>query len=125
MPLPSPMFGQLLEEIDDLAELKSTLRVMYLLQEKKGFPRFLTHAELLADRTLVTALATDGRPDHPRIEEALQKAVARGTLVTAIAGDSGERLYMVNTEQNRLALAEIAGQAETVRLRLSQSSLVT
>ncbi|PKB61244.1 MAG: hypothetical protein BZY79_04675, partial [SAR202 cluster bacterium Casp-Chloro-G4] len=108
------MFGQLLETIDDLAEFKSTLRVMYLLQEKKGFPRFLTHGELLADRTLVNALATDGQPDHGRIEVALQKAVARGTLVSALATDSGERLYMVNTEQNRLALAEMAANVEAV-----------
>lgn len=114
VPVPSPMFGQLLEAIDDLAEFKSTLRVMYLLQEKKGFPRFLTHGELLADRTLVNALATDGQPDHGRIEVALQKAVARGTLVSALATDSGERLYMVNTEQNRLALAEMAANVEAL-----------
>ena len=113
VPIPSPMFGQLLEEIDDLGELKSTLRAMYLLQEKKGFPRFLTHGELMADRTLVNALATDGQPDHGRIEVALQRAVERGTLVSALPPDSGERLYMLNTEQNRLALAEMAGQAET------------
>ena len=108
VPVPSPMFGRLLEEIDDLAELKTTLRVMYLMQEKKGFPRFLTHGELLADRTLVNALATNGQPDHGRIEAAIEKAVARGTLVSAAAQGSGERLYMVNTEQNRLALIKVA-----------------
>lgn len=107
VPVPSPMLGQLLEEIDDLAEFKTTLRAMYLLQEKKGFPRFLTHGELLADRTLVHALATDGQPDHGRIDAAVRKAVSRGTLVSGVSKDSGERLYMVNTEQNRLALADM------------------
>ena len=107
VPVPSPMFGQLLEEIDDLAEFKTTLRAMYLLQGKKGFPRFLTHGELLADRTLVNALAVDGHADHGRIDAAIQKAVTRGTFVSAVVEGSGERLYMVNTEQNRLALADL------------------
>jgi DNA replication protein len=116
IPVPSPMFGLLLEKIDDLAEFKTTLRVMYLLQEKKGFPRFLTHSELLADRTLVQALATDGQPDHERIELAVQKAVDRGTLVSAVGldGDQEERLYMVNTEQNRVALASMVGPGGVV-----------
>jgi len=109
IPVPSPMFGLLLEKIDDLAEFKTTLRVMYLLQEKKGFPRFLTHSELLADRTLVQALATDAQPDHERVELAVQKAVDRGTLVSALGRDQQERLYMVNTEQNRVALASMVG----------------
>ena len=115
VPLPTPMFGQLLEEIDDLAEFKTTLRAMYLLQEKKGFPRFLTHSELLADRTLVKALAVDGQADHGRIESAIQKAVTRGTLVSAVAESSGERLYMVNTEQNRLALSDMVGPDKSRR----------
>lgn len=109
MPVPSPMFGQLLESIDDLAELKATLRVMYLLQEKKGFPRYLTNGELLADRILVQALATDGEADHENVEAAVQKAVERGTLISAVGEESGERLYMVNTDQNRVALAGLAG----------------
>ena len=75
MPVPSPMLGRLLEEIDDLAEYKTTLRVMYLLQDKKGFPRYLTRDEVLADRTLVQALATGGEPDHARLDEALERCI--------------------------------------------------
>ena len=48
-PVPNPMFGTLLEEIDDLGELKATLRVMWLLQQKRGFPRVATLTELAAD----------------------------------------------------------------------------
>ena len=62
VPVPSPVFGPLLEQIDDLAELKCMLRVIWLLHEKKGYPRYVTLKELLADRTLVTALADDGSP---------------------------------------------------------------
>ncbi|MGH2545112.1 MAG: DnaD domain-containing protein [Ardenticatenaceae bacterium] len=106
-PVPNPVFGPLLEQIDDLAELKVTLRVIWLLHEKKGFPRFLTLDELLSDRTLVTALSTDGQPDHERVERALAKAVERGTLISGIAEREGESrpIFILNTESARNALA--------------------
>ena len=111
VPVPSPVFGPLLEQIDDLAELKSTLRVIWLLHQKRGYPRFVTLKELRADRTLARALATDGAPDGARVERALARAVDRGTLLSGVVErDEGqERLYMLNTESDRHALAGIMG----------------
>ncbi len=108
-PVPSPLFGPLLAQIDDLAELKCTLRFIWLLHQKRGFPRFVTLKELLADRTLVDALTADG------VRRALGLAVSRGTLIAATTGDDGdaERVYALNREEDRSALArtaeEIAG----------------
>ena len=45
LPVPSPLFGELLEDIDDLSELKCLLRVIWLLQQKRGYPRYVTLAE--------------------------------------------------------------------------------
>ncbi len=106
-PVPNPVFGPLLEQIDDLAELKVTLRAIFLLHEKKGYPRFLTLDELLADRTLATALSKDGAPDHDAIERALTKAVERGTLISAVIEGEGKRrrVFALNTESDRNALA--------------------
>jgi DNA replication protein len=111
VPVPSPLFGPLLEQIDDLDELKCTLRVIWLLQQKKGYPRFVTRSELLADRTLVTALATDGAPDHARVHRALEKAMSRGTLAASPVEqqDRREQLYALNTPSNKNALAKMAG----------------
>ena len=111
VPVPSPVFGPLLEQIDDLAELKCTLRVIWLLHQKKGYPRFVTLEELLADRTLVTALADDGLPDHTEIERAVSRAVERGTLASGLMQKNGtqERLYVLNTESDRSALAKLVG----------------
>ena len=113
VPVPSPVFGTLLEQIDNLAELKCTLRVIWLLQEKRGFPRFVTHKELLADRTLARALAEDGSPNPALTERALSLAVSRGTLATAAVEREGEQehLYALNTEQDRNALARITNGA--------------
>ena len=118
IPVPSPLFGPLLEQIDDLAELKCTLRIIWLLHQKKGYPRFVTLKELLADRTLVKALARDGAPDHQQMKQAAERAVARGTLITATVKRNGtewnEKLYMLNTESDRNVLSRMSDGATTI-----------
>ena len=113
IPVPSPVFGPLLEEIDDLAELKCTLRVIWLLHQKRGFPRFITLGELMADRILARGLATEGSSHADRLKRALSQAVERGTLVTGTADMHGnaEQLYALNTEADRRALAKVIDEA--------------
>ena len=111
IPVPSPVFGPLLEQIDDLAEFKCTLRVIWLLHQKRGYPRFVTLTELLADRTLARALATDGSHHPQSVERVLARAVERGTLVAGVTQQAGdqEQLYVLNSESDRNALARIVG----------------
>ena len=112
IPAPAPLFGTLLEQIDDIAELKCLLRVMWLLQQKKGYPRFVTHSEALADR----ALATSIRGDADAISGALDACVRRGTLAMAIIEHEGseERLYALNSNRDRRSLANAASDAFVV-----------
>lgn len=121
IPVPAPLFGVLLEQIDDIAELKCLLRVLWLLQQKKGFPRFVTLKEAMADRTLAVALAGDANA----IPKALDACVRRGTLAMAVLGRSGdeERLYALNTEADRLALSHIAADAVVVGYSQSQPNI--
>lgn len=118
IPAPAPLFGQLLEHIDDLAELKCLLRVIGLLQQKKGYPRFLTLREALADRVLATALGSSDA-----IPNALDACVRRGTLAMAIIerDQNEERLYALNTERDRLALSRAASQTIIVAHSQTQS----
>ena len=96
IPVPAPLFGPLLEEIDDLDEFKCTMRLVWLLQQKKGYPRFVTIEEVFADRVLATALSLEGRPDQGRVEAALSRAVGRGTLTTATVDQSGKKPPVVH-----------------------------
>ncbi len=115
IPVPSPLFGPLLEEIDDFAELKCTLRVIWLLNQKKGYPRYVSLGELLADRTLARSLsAVNGGVDHEQVQRSVERAVERGTLIACTAERHGEqlRLYMLNTESDRNALARLGGKPE-------------
>ena len=103
-PVPNPMFGPLLEQIDDLGELKCTLRLIWMLHRKKEYPRLVTLGELKADRTLARSLAHLN--DRRAIERAMRLAVERGTFLEGTHhGRSGETVYMLNSEQGRAAMA--------------------
>ncbi len=108
-PIPDPFFSQVLPEIKDLAELKVTLYLFWLLYHKKGYPRFATLEELLSDRALVQALGEDG------IRRGLEAAVGRGTSLKLVLEKDGNsyELYFLNNEEGRRAVARIeAGELE-------------
>ena len=111
-PVPNPMFGTLLEQIDDVGELKCTLRLIWMLHRKKGYPKLVTLRELKADRTLARSLA---RPDErPDIERAMSLAVKRGTFLEGADARSGDTVYMLNSERDRAAMASIVEGRLTV-----------
>ena len=105
-PVPNPVLGPLLEQIEDIAELKCTLRLVKLLHEKKGFPRSVSHGELLADPVLAKGLAA--APGGPRaaVERGVRLAVRRGVFIKTSGGPAGavDRAYLLNTEANRRAV---------------------
>ena len=116
VPVPAPLLESLLEEIDDLAELKCTLRVIAMLHVKKGHPRFVTLGELQADRTLTRSLGQDRDSASQSIEQGMAKAVRRGAIAVASVEQSGARqqLFTLNTEVNRTTLEKIAEGATQV-----------
>ena len=111
--MPAPLLGSLLAQIDDMAELKCTLRAVALLSQKRGYPRFVTLQELQADESLVRAIPAEGDAQPAAlIEKALGNAVRRGTLAFAIVKADSRRqpIFGLNSEFDRLALEKAASQ---------------
>jgi len=103
-PVPNVFFSALLAEIEDLAELKVTLHLFRALYEKRGFPRTVRLGELRGNRALLVALQQPGgEAPEVRLLAALDRAVARGTLlqVRLQAGGAEDRCYFLNTALNR------------------------
>ena len=69
--IPNAFFSSLLPEIDDMAELKTTLHVIAALYRKKGYPRFVSFNELLGNAALMSSLkgvgGETGRNAAPRL----------------------------------------------------------
>ena len=114
-PVPSPLFGPLLEQIDDLAELKCTLRVIWLLHQKRGYPRYVGLTELRSDRALVKGLSGGARDPIAELDRALDLSVRRGTLITGRGEPDSSRgqIYLLNTEGDRKALEGMTAEAGT------------
>src|SRR5512136_794892 len=79
--VPDLFFSELLPAIDDLAELKVVLHVIWLRQRQAR--QVVTRAELAADETLARGLAALGGDPEPALVDGLARAVARGTLLHA------------------------------------------
>ena len=98
-PVPDPLFGSLLEDIQDLAELKVTLRGMWLLHHKRQGIRVISLQDLLSDAVLLRGLAADenAAPPEEQIRRGLRQAVRRGTLL-GHGGNPEETVFVLNND---------------------------
>ena len=102
--IPNSFFQELLKEVDDVQELKVSLHALWCVGNMEGPVRVLREDDF-------TALVSDP-------VEALNKAVARGTLLR-VEHASG-RIYFVNSPRGREAVEALqAGKLEAGKLTAS------
>lgn len=75
VPVPSSLFGPLLERMENLQELRCALRVIFLLHRKQGTLKYVSVAELVSDPVLHCG------EDVETVERALTAFVGYGLLV--------------------------------------------
>jgi DnaD/phage-associated family protein len=108
-PVPDLFFTDLLPSIDHLGELKVTLYILWLLTQKKGHRRYVGLGELAEDRRLLQSLATPVLPAREALHDALERAVARGTLLQVTTGEGTDSRvwYFANSERGRQAVDDL------------------
>ncbi|MDP6549568.1 MAG: DnaD domain protein [Dehalococcoidia bacterium] len=108
-PVPNPVFGPLLEQVQDLAELKVTLRGLWLLHRARGRLQAVPLPEFLDDRTLLRGLQGPGKDPREEILRGLQLAVVRGTFLLhrPAEGTTDGQVYLLNTSAGRSALLRL------------------
>jgi DnaD/phage-associated family protein len=103
-PLPNSFFRQLLKEIEDADELKVTLHALWCIGNMEGPLRVLREQDF-------AGLVPDPGP-------ALEKAVARGTLLRGTHGTG--TCYFLNSPRGRLAAGALeAGSLDPAALAAS------
>ena len=107
--IPNLFFSDLLPLVDDLAELKVTLHLFWLIGRKRGALRYARLAELLKDERFISGLVTESARGEEVLRGALERAVARGTLlhVTVHRSEADEEWYMVNSPAGREVLTKL------------------
>jgi DNA replication protein len=105
-PIPAPFFTDLLPEIDHLAELKITLYAFWFLDQQEGSNRFIRRSDFSADADLMRGLAKTGEAADSALDDALERAVLRGTLLKATVDypNRTEQLYFLNSARGRAAV---------------------
>ncbi len=122
-PIPDLFFTEVLPNIEDPAELCVTLYMFFFTHRQRGYPRYMTLAELSAESALLTALAARGGEDAQNPQAALErgaaKAVARGTLLQLVVeGAEGPVTYLfVNTASSRKAVEAIKAAELVLEVR--------
>ena len=109
--VPNAFFSTLLPQISDIAELKTTLHIFQTLYQKRGYPRFTSYRELLANKSLMSSLKEADRPPDEVLRQALEMAAKRGTILHLVMDRDGkpEDIYLLNTESDRQTMAKIQG----------------
>jgi DnaD/phage-associated family protein len=104
--VPSEFFSELLVEIDHLGELKTTLYLLWRMEQLEGPVRFARKSDLLADRLFMQSLAKSLWEAQQVLEESLERAMLRGSLLSAEAGD--ETWYFINSPRGQAAFQALA-----------------
>ena len=102
-PVPNLFFGEILPSMDDLAEIKVTLHLFWLLSLSKG--AHVREGDLRADRVLMESIkGCDAKPELA-LKRALDLAGERRTILRLNEND--DSLYFLNTDRGRHALEQM------------------
>lgn len=117
VPIPGAVFGTLLRDIVDLAELKALLYVLRQLHDQRRAPRFVRRSHLLADAALLTAVGagTVGTAEDA-LTGALLAAERRGTLLALAVtdGTAEDVCYLLNTQANERTVQQVLNGERTL-----------
>jgi DNA replication protein len=105
-PIPVTFFSELLPEIDDLGELRLTLQVFSILDAQEGEIRYILLEDFLEDDHFSAAFGKSTEEIKKSILSALERALRRGTILSARSGD--EDLYFLNSPRGRAALESLS-----------------
>jgi DNA replication protein len=131
-PVPDLFFSELLPEVDHLGELKVTLHIFFLLSRQKGQRPCISGDELASDRRLLDGLETSAISSEDALRDALERAVARRTLLRVTADPDANRRdwYFINSEKGRQAVDDLlAGKwmppesSEALRLQVQRPNI--
>jgi len=84
IPLPGSVIIQVLPEIQDLSALKAILYVVYIINEKREQPRYVSYKELLAHELMASLGET-------ALRQGLELALAHGVLSHSNVDINGEK----------------------------------
>lgn len=115
IPVPNQFFTTAMPRINDIAELKTVLHILWLLSYQKVYPCLITQKDLLSDPVLVRGIAKEDWQVEETLTRAMALAVEHGILLCLEMQKGGkfENAYLLNGEVERCLVDEIQkGEAQ-------------
>jgi len=106
-PLPAQFFSDVLPYVDHLGELKVTLYIFWRLDRMEGEFRFVRRTDFLSDATFMNSLAPGPHQAEAMLDESLERALGRGTLLAVAPNKTDEVYYFLNSPRGRAAVEAI------------------
>jgi len=108
-PLPNLFISQLMPQISDITELKTTLHIFMAIYSKRGYPRFVSLGELLGNTSLMRSLGQSNKNVEEALRNALELAVNRETILHMVVDcdSKPEDIYFLNTISDRKAMVKV------------------
>jgi DNA replication protein len=109
-PIPTLFLTALMLDIDDITELKIILHIFRLLSRRRGYPRFVTRAELSNDSSLKEGIAANSAQSFDTVlQHALDMAVQHNIVLhlRLDRDNKYEDLYLINSEGEKKAVEKI------------------
>lgn len=96
--LPSSFCINVLLQTHDIAQIKATLLIFYLLHSKKKMPAYITYQELVSQASSIADL------DEETLKQALKLAVEHEAIFPATLNSRGkiQHIYANNTDRNEI-----------------------
>lgn len=109
-PIPNPFLNQVMPTIDDIVELKVSLHALAALYQKKGYPKYLTIAEIIESPGVITSLDAEGELAISKLRQTMEKASHRGVFINLVMQQDGKEvtIYLLNDDRGRMAAEQIA-----------------
>jgi len=101
--LPDQFFSDLLPVIDDINELKVTIYLLWAAHKLGDFGSAFTIKDLLLDGIFCEGLQGEKKSKQELVEQALQLAAVRGSLIQVDDSRADETLYFINSPRGRAA----------------------
>ena len=107
--IPEQFFQHVLLNIDNCGELKLTMYIFWRLEHMEGSFHYLRFTDMLKDSQLVESMGKDPDKARSALEDALRRAVKRGTLLQAdIKNEEGQnKIICLNSPKGRALLDAI------------------
>jgi DNA replication protein len=109
-PVPDLFYTELLPAIEDLTELKLVLFMFWALNRQRGYPRYMTMAELEAESALLSGMPVEeGSTPLDALHRGVERAVEHGILLrlTVASEERQTDYYLINTPQGRKAVEQV------------------